>query len=189
MYSLSCTKSIRQLKYYSCAFVRVRGGFPLASSYMPRFIPDMPRFSKDGCMSANDMVGKCPVEPCVGPVGSYIRPAGFGNGKTPEPVTPATFGGSGGGKSTLVLPSPNPYDVATRPNSTGSVADSEPVLAAPGAANNSYANGDCARAGEQCNAAVCCDVTATCARIDGDGIVGTVCSGPLVRNTSTGPVL
>jgi hypothetical protein len=83
-------------------------------------------------MSANDMPGKCPVEPCIGPIGSYIRPAGFGPGKTPKPLTPATFGGSGGGKSTLVLPSPIPNGPSSPPSGTGSVVDSEPAVPSNG---------------------------------------------------------
>lgn len=79
--------------YWSCAFVEISGGAPLASSYTPVFVNDMSKFSEEGCMSANDSPGVCIREPCV-VEGTYMKPKPFKNDNVPDDLTPANFGGS-----------------------------------------------------------------------------------------------
>lgn len=79
--------------YWSCSFVLVEGGAPLAASYMPKFVNDMPQWSSEGCIAHADDVGQCPVEHCRHRKGHYRKPAAFlGNG--PKPITLANFGGT-----------------------------------------------------------------------------------------------
>lgn len=86
--------------YWSCAFITVQGGAPLASSYKPIFVNDY-IFDKslpgaegweNGCMAKNDAPGMCSGEPCTGPDGFYRKPRPFKNG-SPRALTPADFGG------------------------------------------------------------------------------------------------
>lgn len=79
--------------YWSCSFVVIKGGAPLASSYTPVFVNDMSQFSEDGCMSHADDVGQCTYEPCRDRKAFYRKPAAF-LGDSPTPITPANFGGS-----------------------------------------------------------------------------------------------
>lgn len=80
--------------YWSCAFVRVEGGAPLAASYSPLFVNDMSQFSEDGCMAANDALGICSVEPCAGVIGEYQVPKQFKDGNKPDALISKLFGGS-----------------------------------------------------------------------------------------------
>lgn len=50
--------------YYSCSFVKIRGGGPLARSYKPVFVNDMKDFWSGGCHASADEPGVCEVEPC-----------------------------------------------------------------------------------------------------------------------------
>lgn len=78
--------------YYSCSFVKVRGG-AYTQTYQPKFINDMAQFSRDGCMSSTDNLGDCAREPCHRPA-FFRRPRQFANGQQPPPLTPALFGGN-----------------------------------------------------------------------------------------------
>lgn len=78
--------------YWSCSFVAVKGGKPLASSYTPKFINDMSQFSSDGCMAHANDIGLCTYEPCLDRKSFYQKPAAF-NGSGPKPITPENFGG------------------------------------------------------------------------------------------------
>jgi hypothetical protein len=147
------------MQYYSCSFVKISGGAPLASSYTPVFINDLQNLSPDGCMSANDEVGKCPVEPCIGPIASYVKPVQFANGQTPTPLTPETYGGSGGGPSSLT--NDGNSTTTTTATSTTSVIGS---------------TGNCAANSEQCDPLTCCDNSAVCERVEGSMYPGKVCS-------------
>lgn len=85
--------------YYSCSFIRIEGGVPLQNSYTPKFDNDMSKFSKEGCMAANDAPGVCKREPCRVKA-KFQKPREFKNGK-PQRLTPKNFGyagssGSGG---------------------------------------------------------------------------------------------
>lgn len=56
--------------YYSCSFVRIRGGAGPTSEWRPVFVPGDNQKHTTGCISATDRVGACPREPChVGRVG------------------------------------------------------------------------------------------------------------------------
>ncbi|CAN8066953.1 unnamed protein product, partial [Agarophyton chilense] len=77
--------------YYSCSFVRIRGGVR-STSYRPRFINDMRKFSSAGCMSTTDRPGPCAREPCYKRA-FFRRPASFARGRSPRALTPANFGG------------------------------------------------------------------------------------------------
>lgn len=79
--------------YWSCSFVVIKGGVPLASSYTPIFVNDMDQFSEDGCMAHADDLGQCVREPCRDRKTFYRKPAAF-LGDGPTPITPANFGGS-----------------------------------------------------------------------------------------------
>lgn len=50
--------------YYSCSFVRIEGGAPVARSYSPVFINDMQSRWPRGCHASADALGVCEVEPC-----------------------------------------------------------------------------------------------------------------------------
>lgn len=78
--------------YWSCSFIEIRGGQKLRNSYTPVFHNDMKKFSKEGCMSANNAPGICSYEPCY--VTSYYqKPAPFADGTAPEALTPDHFAG------------------------------------------------------------------------------------------------
>lgn len=76
--------------YWSCSFVRVKGGAPIADEYTPVFHNGMSQFSKEGCMSFTDRPGVCSVEPCENIKGKYQKPAEFKNGP-PKALTPLNF--------------------------------------------------------------------------------------------------
>lgn len=50
--------------YWSCSFIHISGGGPVQRSFQPTFRNDMAKYSKEGCMSANDALGVCAKEPC-----------------------------------------------------------------------------------------------------------------------------
>ena len=77
--------------YWSCSYVRIKGGDALASSYTPKFVNDMSQFSMDGCRAANDRPGICPVEPCKTEDGKYQAPYGFKEGQTKSSLTASMF--------------------------------------------------------------------------------------------------
>lgn len=76
--------------YWSCSFIEIKGGRPLQAQYTPVFKNDMKQFSKEGCMSANDIPGRCRYEPCI-VYGKYQKPWPFKSDKGPEPLTPDHF--------------------------------------------------------------------------------------------------
>lgn len=64
--------------YYSCSYIEIRGGLPVAEEYQPVF-------DGNSCRSATDKLGLCWREPChYGPVRDML-PAEF-NGRNPEPI-------------------------------------------------------------------------------------------------------
>lgn len=77
--------------YWSCSYVEIRGGRPLASTYTPVFDNDMSEWSREGCMSANDAPEMCRSEPCK-VTATYRRPREFARG-SPRALTPNDFGG------------------------------------------------------------------------------------------------
>eukprot|EP00177_Eucheuma_denticulatum_P000510 GFKZ01000902.1.p2 GENE.GFKZ01000902.1~~GFKZ01000902.1.p2 ORF type:complete len:389 (-),score=43.37 GFKZ01000902.1:317-1432(-) len=111
--------------YWTCSFVRIQGGKPLASRYERVFDNDMPQFSDEGCMSANDAPGVCTWEPCI-VYGRYQKPREFTQEGGPGYLTRANFvtGGlsdrSGGGddddeEEEYVPPDNNPPDFSGQP--------------------------------------------------------------------------
>ncbi|CAN8069705.1 unnamed protein product [Agarophyton chilense] len=76
--------------YWSCSFVRVQGGTPLAESCHSAFVNDMSQYSDAGCMSANDEPGVCASEPCK-ITGRYQKPRAFKDGAQPAPLRPEYF--------------------------------------------------------------------------------------------------
>lgn len=77
--------------YWSCSFVRVRGGDRLKKRFTPVFVNGMNQFSSNGCMSFADRPGICVYEPCKGIRGTYQKPIEFKDGKTPRDLTPVNF--------------------------------------------------------------------------------------------------
>lgn len=80
-------------EYWTCSFIKIKGGAPLASSYTPKFVNDMSQFSTEGCMSAADRPGVAVSEPNLDMKTFFRKPARFANGD-PPPMTPENFGGS-----------------------------------------------------------------------------------------------
>lgn len=77
--------------YWSCSFVRIKGGASLSRRYTPIFENSMRRFSDKGCMSFTDRPGICEIEPCLKIRGKYQKPAEFRQGRTPMYLTPRNF--------------------------------------------------------------------------------------------------
>lgn len=75
--------------YWSCAFVRIRGG-PTKPSYRPSFNNDMKQFWPGGCHSSADDTGVCQVEPCKRLRARFQVPKVFKNGSPPA-LRPAQF--------------------------------------------------------------------------------------------------
>lgn len=93
--------------YWSCSFVQIQGGKPLAQSYTPVFVNDFKNVWTDGCNSANDHPGVCKYEPCIVP-GKIQKPLEFKNG-TPKPLKQQNFvSGFTGRTDPIVLPTPIP---------------------------------------------------------------------------------
>ncbi|CAN8065447.1 unnamed protein product [Agarophyton chilense] len=61
---------------WSCAYVRVRGGYPLEQYSHPVFVNDISQFNQQGCLAANDSPGVCVTEPCYKP-GWFQKPRAF----------------------------------------------------------------------------------------------------------------
>lgn len=79
--------------YWSCSFVRIQGGGAVQDNCRPTFDNDMTRFSREGCMAANDRPGVCKYEPCK-TMGRYQKPHVFKNGN--PPLLRSSYYGSGG---------------------------------------------------------------------------------------------
>lgn len=79
--------------YWACASVHIKGGKPLKQKCSKRFVNDMGKYSKDGCMAMNNRPGVCNREPCMN-LGSYRKPAEFARGKAP-PLYSRYFSGPG----------------------------------------------------------------------------------------------
>ncbi len=77
--------------YFSCAFVRIKGGKPLEEKVRPVFMNDMPQFSNIGCRSANDRPLMCKTEPCEQDWVKYQKPAAFKNGKLPPFINQSSY--------------------------------------------------------------------------------------------------
>lgn len=90
--------------YWSCSFVEVRGGNPLAAEFTPVFDNDMDRWSDVGCRAGNDAPGVCNDEPCH-TVAEYQAPREF-KGGAPAPLTPENFGGVGEESGETTEPEP-----------------------------------------------------------------------------------
>lgn len=88
--------------YWSCSFVEIRGGEPVKQKYTPVFVPAYQKYWRGGCYSMNDRPGVCIYEPCRNK-GSIMKPKEF-QGKTPQPLTPQNFKGSG----LMAIPTPVP---------------------------------------------------------------------------------
>lgn len=81
--------------YYSCSFVKIRGGVRETSSYAPVY---------DGkkCTTATNRLGVCHREPCRIGKTKLMAPSAFENGKKPTPIQRAWITGAssrGGGAS------------------------------------------------------------------------------------------
>jgi hypothetical protein len=109
-------------------------------------------------MAANDALGQCEREPCIGPIADFTVPAQWKNGNIPPPVTPETYGGSGSGQSAAKTS----YSPAVEPKKSYSAPAST-----------------CASVGEQCLSNKCCDASAICKFVKGDGIQGQVCTASM----------
>lgn len=79
--------------YWGCSSVHIRGGKPLKTKCEKKFVNDMSKYSKDGCMAMNNRPGVCKREPCT-VLGSYRKPAEFVKGKAP-PLYKHYFSGPG----------------------------------------------------------------------------------------------
>lgn len=69
--------------YWSCSFVKIRGGKQLTSSYKKVFNPDMPQYSNTMCWSAVNDLGICKREECLGIPAKFMKPKQFVNGDPP----------------------------------------------------------------------------------------------------------
>eukprot|EP00178_Gracilaria_changii_P027930 TRINITY_DN9328_c0_g1_i1.p2 TRINITY_DN9328_c0_g1~~TRINITY_DN9328_c0_g1_i1.p2 ORF type:complete len:378 (+),score=73.94 TRINITY_DN9328_c0_g1_i1:957-2090(+) len=116
--------------YYSCAFVRVRGG-PRTRSYRARFVNDMSQFSRVGCMASADRPGPCAREPCYQRA-LFRAPAPFGDGRVPPALTAANFGGGGGARATAATTATTTATTTT----TGGTAAAEAACACLAARRN-----------------------------------------------------
>lgn len=79
--------------YWSCSSVQIRGGVPLREKCEKKFVNDMTKYSKAGCMAMNNRPGVCSYEPCR-VTGTYRKPAEFVKGKAP-PLLKKYFSGPG----------------------------------------------------------------------------------------------
>lgn len=95
--------------YWSCAFVEIKGGKPLGTSYTPVFENAFSKFWKGGCNSANDHPGVCTYEPCIVP-SQIQKPREFKNG-SPKALKQENFVSAfndNPGPDPIVLPTPMP---------------------------------------------------------------------------------
>lgn len=77
--------------YWSCSFIKIRGGAPLQETYQPVFIPGKKNKGAGGvgtssCRSAVNNVGICVTEPCLGHTPSFVVPSSFENSHAPPPI-------------------------------------------------------------------------------------------------------
>lgn len=98
--------------YWSCAYIRIKGGKKRASSHIPQFINDMKQFWSKGCYAANDGPGNCVYEPCTDP-GKIQVPRVFKGGKRPSPLIPKYFMRAKP-RRRYSLPTPVPYRIILR---------------------------------------------------------------------------
>lgn len=77
--------------YWSCAYIRVRGGKSVKASFRPKFRNDMKQFSAKGCRAINDEPDVCPGVPCDTEVAKYRKPGPFVGGSKPDRITTAHF--------------------------------------------------------------------------------------------------
>eukprot|EP00737_Agarophyton_chilense_P002460 gb/GEZJ01002806.1/.p1 GENE.gb/GEZJ01002806.1/~~gb/GEZJ01002806.1/.p1 ORF type:complete len:271 (+),score=14.73 gb/GEZJ01002806.1/:1731-2543(+) len=96
---------------WSCAYVRVRGGYPLEQYSHPVFVNDISQFNQQGCLAANDSPGVCVTEPCYKP-GWFQKPRAFKGKSYPKYLSPALFAS--------VSPSPSPVP---KTSATGGVVE------------------------------------------------------------------
>ncbi len=81
--------------YWSCSFVEIKGGNPLAKEYKPVFVGSSFSNPKNsGCRAAHNSLGICTYEPCEGKKCKYQKPKEF-YGSGPRKLTPADFGYTG----------------------------------------------------------------------------------------------
>lgn len=79
-------------EYWSCSFIKIKGGAALGASYTPKFVNDYSQFSEKGCMSSAGQPGEVVEEPSYNIPSDFRIPNRFQNGD-PAPITPANFGG------------------------------------------------------------------------------------------------
>ncbi len=81
--------------YWSCSFIEIKGGNPLAKEYKPAFVgSNFAEPKGSGCRAAFDSLGQCTYEPCTGKKCEFIKPKEF-QGAGPRTLTPADFGYDG----------------------------------------------------------------------------------------------
>lgn len=78
--------------YWSCSFIRIRGGAPVQQNYQPVFIPGKKNKGAGGvgtstCRSAVNNVGICVREPCPGRKPAFTSPSSFESGHVPSPIS------------------------------------------------------------------------------------------------------
>lgn len=83
--------------YFSCSFVRIRGGVGVTDDWKPVFQPGIDEPYEDACLSATDRIGVCAREPCRGHVVRPLRPSRVPRGIYARDL--GWQGGSAGGKS------------------------------------------------------------------------------------------
>ncbi len=87
--------------YYTCAFVRIQGGRPLADSYKPRFVAGknhLPGVPKGKCVSTSQWIGQCGGLQCDGKPVIISIPGEFWSGRRPRTVYSRAIGYVGRGR-------------------------------------------------------------------------------------------
>lgn len=114
--------------YFSCAFVRVKGGNPLAGSYQPVWAPgdtgphDAVKMTGDPakggmCQTAADRVGECPKTGCTGPSFWAVSKA-FQGGRKPDKITPRIVADAFAQRPVMGPTEDAPPQVDTKPDSS-----------------------------------------------------------------------
>jgi hypothetical protein len=115
--------------YWSCSWIEIKGGQPLASSYTPVFVNDMSQYSDEGCASSvsspHDGIVE-PLNPVVDAV--YMKPKGFQNGKVPEPLTPDLYGGQSPSTATPSVTTESPTVEATTSTDEAKPTGTQPTV-------------------------------------------------------------
>jgi hypothetical protein len=115
--------------YWSCSWIEIKGGQPLASSYTPVFVNDMSQYSDEGCASSvsspHDGIVE-PLNPVVDAV--YMKPKGFQNGKVPEPLTPDLYGGQSPSTATPSMTTESPTVEATTSTDEAKPTGTQPTV-------------------------------------------------------------